>query len=213
MDRWVCLRCDAANDGWRAHCGKCGLLRGSVPPPESPTVVTPGTRSTSVAAPRNLLVGILRRFGWLIVVLAIAVGGAFFAAHRDSTGKITSGGSLPIGDLAVGDCFNRKDPTASAADEVDAKRCDDKHQFELFAIATMSAGEYPTESEMDAFVGDRCLPAFGTYVGRTYDQSGLEISWYYPTKDGWGRGDHVIQCAASDPLDSQLTASLKGADR
>lgn len=214
MDRWVCLGCYAANDGWRSTCVKCGLLHGSMPPAESPTVVTPGTRSTPVAAPRkNLLVGILRRFAWLIVVLAIAAGGAFFAAHRDSTGKITTGGSLPIGDLAVGDCFNRKDPAASAANEVDAKRCDEKHQFELLAIATMPAGDYPTDSQMKAFVGDHCLPAFATYIGRSYDQSQLDMYWYYPTTDGWGHGDHVIQCAVYDPLDSNLTTSLKGADR
>lgn len=192
----------------------CGLLRGTMPPAESPTAAAPGTRSTPAAAQRrNPLIGILRRFAWLIVALLITAGGAFFAAHRDSTGKITTGGSLPIGNLAVGDCFNRKDPTASAASEVDAKRCDEKHQFELLAIATMPAGDYPTDSQMNAFVGEHCLPAFQAYIGRSYDQSHLDLSWYYPTTDGWGRGDHVIQCAVDDPLDSALTASLKGANR
>jgi hypothetical protein len=149
----------------------------------------------------------------VILVVGVGVGGAIFAAHRDSTGKITQGGSLAISHLAIGDCFDRKDPNADQAEEVNARRCDEKHQFELMAIATMPEGDYPTKSQMEDFMASRCLPAFAAYVGRAYEASHLDIYWFAPVEEGWGNGDRLIQCAVYDPLSSQITGSLRGADR
>jgi len=180
----------------------------------APAESSPALSPSPVAAPRaNLLVGILRRFGWLIVVAVIGIGGAIFAAHRDSSGNITQGGSLQISSLQVGDCFNPKDIHATQAEEVDAKRCDETHQFEMMAIAAMPAGRYPTEADFESFVQATCVPAFADYVGIAYDASKLDVYWYFPLQDGWDAGDRTIQCAVYDPLDSSLVGSLRGAAR
>jgi hypothetical protein len=154
------------------------------------------------------VLGLLRRFGWLIVVAAFVIGGAIFAAQRDDSGEITQGGTLAITDLRVGDCFDHRDIDA---EEVDARRCDESHQFEMMFMGTMRDGEYPIEGEFESYVETVCLPAFGDYVGLDYQSSRLDVYWYFPLEEGWNQGDHVMQCAIYDPLDSQLVGSLRGA--
>lgn len=207
MNRWVCLRCYTANDDSAAVCTKCGLLRGSMPPA--------GTVEASPIAPSepSLLGGLVRRFWWVGVVAAFAVGGAIFAAQRDSSGEITRGGSLAISDLQVGDCFDPQDIDAEEADEVTAKRCDETHQFEMMLTGNMRDGGYPSESEFDDFVATVCLPAFADYIGRSYEDSRLDVYWYVPLEEGWDQGDHLVQCAVYDPFDSELVGSLRDADR
>jgi len=155
----------------------------------------------------------VRRFGWVAVVAAFAVGGAIFAAQRDSSGAITQSGSLAIADLRVGDCFNPKDIDAAEADEVDAKRCNESHQFEMMSIGEMADGGYPSDTDFEDFVATVCLPAFADYVGLAYEDSRLDIYWYVPLEEGWNQGDHLVQCAVYDPLDSQVVGSLRGASR
>jgi hypothetical protein len=155
--------------------------------------------------------GLLRRFGWLGVVAAFAVGGAIFAAQRNDNGEITQGGTLAISDVRVGDCFNPKDVDAEQADEVDAKRCDETHQFEMMFAGAMRDGGYPLDSEFEGFVQAACLPAFDEYVGMAYQDSRLDVVWYFPLEEGWGNGDHQVQCAVYDPFDSELDSSLRGA--
>ena len=205
MNRWVCLRCYTSNEDSAAACVKCGLLRGSMAPAEPPAA------SPIVPARSGVLGGLLRRFAWVPVIAVFAIGGFIFAAQRDESGQITQGGSLAIADLKVGDCFDQKDPDAEQADEVDARRCDQSHQFEMVSIGSMRDGAYPTEIEFENFVGEVCLPAFDEYVGLAYEDSRLEVYWYYPLEDGWNEGDHLIQCAIYDPLESDIVGSLRGA--
>ena len=207
MERWVCLRCYTSNEDSAATCVKCGLLRGSMAPAEPQAAVASPIAPTG----SSVVGGLLRRFGWVLVVGAFAIGGAIFAAQRDDSGQITRGGALAISDLHVGDCFNPKDIDAEQADEVDAKRCDESHQFEMMFAGNMAEGAYPTDGEFEDYVGSVCLPAFDEYVGMQYESSRLEVFWYFPPEDGWKDGDRMIQCAIYDPLDSELDGSVRGA--
>jgi len=204
MNRWVCLRCYESNDDSAAVCAKCGLLRGSMPPAEA----QPASPITPARSGR--LGGLLRRFGWVVVVAVFAIGAAIFAAQRNDRGEITQGGTLAINELRIGDCFNPKDLDAEEANEVDVRRCDEGHQFEMMFIGEMQDGDYPIESQFEDFVGSACLPAFDEYVGLAYEASRLEVYWYFPLEDSWSQGDRLIQCAVFDPLDSQIVSSLRG---
>ena len=186
----------------------CGLLRGSMAPAEPQAAASP----IAPAGP-SIWGGLLRRFGWLIVAGIFVMGSVVFATQRNDAGEITSGGSLAISELQVGDCFDPKNADAEEAEEVDTRRCDEPHQFEMVAIGTMPEGAYPAEVEFENFVGAVCLPAFDEYVGLAYEESRLEVAWYFPIEDGWNDGDRTIQCAITDPLENQLTESLRGAAR
>jgi hypothetical protein len=209
MNRWVCLRCYESNEDSAPICVKCGLLRGSMPPAEAPEQAQAWS---PISPPKpGMLGGLLRRFAWVGVVAAFAIGAAIFNAQRDDTGQITKGGTLAINELRVGDCFDPKDLDAEEANEVNVKRCDENHHFELMFAGAMEDGAYPTETQFEDFVGAACLPAFDAYVGLAYEESRLEVYWYFPVEDAWGSGDHLIQCAVYDPLDSTIVGSLRGA--
>jgi hypothetical protein len=187
---------------------KCGLLRGSEAPAES----AESQAWSPIAPPKpGVLGGLLRRFGWIGVVAAFGIGAALVQAGRDDSGVITKGGSLAISELKVGDCFNQQDPDAEEANEVDAKPCDDGHEFELIFVGAMPDGAYPIQTDFENYVGGACLPAFDEYVGMAYEQSRLEVYWYFPVEAGWDQGDHTIQCAIYDPDDSEIVGSLRGA--
>jgi hypothetical protein len=208
MNRWVCLRCFTSNEDSAGACVECGLLRGSDVPAEIQATASPiaQTRSWSLG-------GVVRRFGWVAVVAAFGIGGVIFATQRNDDGEITRGGTLAINELRIGDCFDPQDVDAEQADEVNARRCDEKHQFEMMSIASMPDGAYPSDTAFEDFVAAVCLPAFDEYVGLAWEESRLDIFWYFPLEDGWSEGDRLVQCAVYDPLDSELVGSLRSAAR
>jgi hypothetical protein len=210
MERWVCLRCYESNDGALLACPKCGLARGTTPGPDEEGV-------TAVWASRppqpNMLLGLVRRFGWLILVVVITVVGYWFSASRGDSGQITRGGNLGISDLRAGDCFDLKDQEAVEVQEVDAKVCTEPHQFEMMFIGDMRDGPYPDDAAMDDYTVANCDPVFDAYVGRAYEDSQYDWVSFSPTEAGWKDGDHAMQCALIDPDNDKLTGSLLGVAR
>lgn len=152
----------------------------------------------------------LRLILFVLVIGATAIGGWFFGAGRGDTGEITKPGDLQAADLRVGDCFDVKDPDAETLFDVTAKPCDQAHEFEMFFVGSLPEGAYPPEATFDSYVEANCLPSFATYVGKSYQESALDIYWLVPTSDAWGEGDRSVQCAVYAPNDNQLVVSLKG---
>jgi hypothetical protein len=159
---------------------------------------------------RRIPIG-LAIFGALIV--AGAVAGVITNASRSSTGDITKAGDLVSNDLRVGDCWDTKDPAADTVDNVAAKPCAEAHEYEVFFIGSMDDGDYPTEDAFKTYVQTTCVPAFGSYVGKAFDDSALDISWLFPKSDGWSGGDRTVECSVYDPANNKLTASVQGSAR
>ena len=129
-------------------------------------------------------------------------------------------------DLRVGDCFDLKDPSADQIGDVKAVPCTTEHEFEVFYVGAMGEGSYPTDAAGErrnhgrqvllidgafgTYVDQNCIPAFGAYIGKAYDDSDLDICWLVPTDDAWRSGDRTVQCAAFYPGIYRLTRSLRG---
>lgn len=152
-------------------------------------------------------------FGWVGVVIVIAVAGILLNARRDDSGQITSGGNLEVSDLRVGDCFDFKDPKAKEIAEVQAEPCTTPHGYELMHTFDMPGDAYPTDDEWQAQVGAECLPAFAAYVGLDFNSSVLDLAPLTPTEELWESGDHSVQCVIYDPNDAELPGSLRNAVR
>jgi hypothetical protein len=156
---------------------------------------------------------LLARFGWVGVVVAIAVVGVVLNARRDDAGQIAAGGNLQIQDLRIGDCFNLKDETADSVTDVDAKPCAESHKYELYHVAVMGEGEYPSDDQLSAFAEQECVGTFTGYVGMTYETSALDVVYFTPSSDAWDDGDRSVQCAAYDPGNPAAVGTLQGAAR
>jgi hypothetical protein len=147
-------------------------------------------------------------------------------ASRAATGEIDKSGNLSVVDLRVGDCFDLKDPSADQIGNVNAVPCTSEHEFEVFYVGAMGKGSYPTDAagqrrnhgrqvlQIDGafgtYVDQNCMPAFGAYIGKAWDDTALDIYWVVPTDDAWRSGDRTMQCAAFYPGIYRLTWSLRG---
>ena len=153
---------------------------------------------------------------WLVVavfVVGAGVVGWYFSAGRSSSGEITKSGDLTASELRIGDCFDLKDPSADEVEDVTAVPCTVAHEYEVVFVGSLPEGAYPAEAAFSTYVENNCQPAFGTYVGKAYDASDLDIFWFYPTDDAWRAGDRSVQCAAFHPRVHRLTESLKGSNQ
>ena len=217
--RWVCPRCYESNEADGTLCARCGLERGADPSQAASSVEAGAPSTEQPWAPvaqqsqRPAWQQLLLRFGWVGVVIAIAVGGVLLNAKRDDSGQISGGGNLQVQDLRIGDCFNLKDESSDNVSDVDAKPCGDAHHYELYHEASLSDGDYPADDQLTSYAEQECVGAFLTYVGTTYQNSTLEVLYFTPTNDAWDGGDRSVQCAAYDPQNEALTGSLKGAKR
>lgn len=204
--RWVCKRCFSANEDVAGVCARCGLARGSEVPAGEAMI------QTAPKEQRAWWSGLLR-FAWIGVVAVVGISGAIFSATRDASGEIADAGDLQVHELRVGDCFDLKDPDEELIEQVDAKPCTEVHEFEMFLVADLTAGDYPSIETMDGFVVDNCIPAFGEFVGQEYELSVLDIFWLTPSEESWSSGDRSIQCAVFHPTNAELTSSLRGSGR
>jgi hypothetical protein len=155
----------------------------------------------------------LRFVFWAVVAVAALVGGWYVNAGRSSSGEITKSGALHASDLRIGDCYDLKDPAEDLVDEVTARKCTEEHEYEIFFADTLVADSYPEQAVFEAFMADNCGPAFASYVGKAYEESELDVFWFYPQNDAWDNGDRLVQCAVYHPRIHRLTESLRGSAR
>ncbi|MGH2428963.1 MAG: septum formation family protein [Candidatus Limnocylindria bacterium] len=211
-ERWVCKRCFADNTDDQVACARCGLHRGSeVAPHAQAAWASAHGGPTGAERPQPAWRGLLR-YWWVPALGLFLLIGFLASARRADDGSITTGGTLSIEELRVGDCFDSADEEEIS--EVHARPCDENHEYELFHIATWTGSdEFPSADEMRSFIGEECVPAFDEYVGLTYLASRLDFLTFSPVEEGWRDGDRIFQCALYDPAEPDLTASLRDASR
>lgn len=124
---------------------------------------------------------------------------------RSSSGGSSGGSSGPTSsvlDLYVGQCI--QNPGEGTVYDVENAVCTTEHWGEVFHVTTITSSQMPSEDDMNDMASDACIDAFEAYVGRPYDESDLDITWYFPTRESWADGDRTIQCIATrtdgDPL-------------
>jgi len=154
-----------------------------------PPVVAPPKKRLS---PRTII--------GIVVVVIIVVAGIAWAAS----------GNVSASNIKVGACFT--DTSGDTVSTVKTVACTKPHDSEVFLNQVVSSSTYPTSDEWDGFVEQYCLPAFVSYDGIDYNDSNLDISYFYPDPTGWSQGDKTLTCYATDS-NGGLTSSIKGSNR
>ena len=114
-------------------------------------------------------------------------------------------------DLKVGDCFNV--PSGTTVTTITHFPCTESHTAEVFHVTTYteSGTAYPLSINFDSFVDTACTPVFATYVGASLDaRPDLSFGYFFPSRDGWGKGDRAITCYVGKADESAITTSLNG---
>lgn len=114
--------------------------------------------------------------------------------------------------IEVGDCLASDPGVQGEVSDVPKVDCGEPHFTEVFHTSTIDETELPAAAEMESIVQDQCVGEFESFVGLSYDQSALEITWLEPTPESWERGDRELVCMITDPA-GQTTGSLEGANR
>jgi hypothetical protein len=122
--------------------------------------------------------------------------------------------SRPASDLGVGDCYDQPQATAAPVDDITPHPCGDAHFAEVVFVGTYSGGDtYPTEDAFQQYFVDQCVSAYNTYTGSDILTSmDMDMGYFYPTSDGWTKGDKKITCYAHKAEDAAIrtiTGTLK----
>ena len=209
-DRWVCKRCFADNNGTDSACQRCGLIRGAESTPADQTAWATQAGAASATPDPGWRRWI--RFWWIpALAIALAVG-YLTTARRGDDGALASAGNVSVEELREGDCFNSV--VEGEISDVDGVPCTDVHEYEVFALSHYEGdGTYPPDSELEPIFNQICEPDFEPYVGAPYATSEIYGSMITPSEESWSSGDRAYICVLFDPVETQLTESLAGANR
>jgi hypothetical protein len=144
---------------------------------------------------------------WLALIGVVAVIAILTAAERDRSGDITSGGSVAVEDLAVGDCVNELTDTGEI-NELPAVPCAEPHDGEVYAIFDLPGPKWPGEQSVTDQAERSCSDKLEPYVADKADLKSLELYFLHPTEQSWRLGDHGVTCIALDSK-GKLTGSLR----
>ena len=124
------------------------------------------------------------------------------------------GGDKSVYSLEVGDCFDDPASQSAEVEGVDETPCSESHDNEVYAVADHPASgdaPYPGAEAIDAYSSGYCLSEFESYVGIDYQESILEVGYFFPIRDGWeDADDREVVCFLYDLNLAKLTGSMEG---
>ena len=147
-----------------------------------------------------------------LVTLAGCTAGAD-APERGDDGEIVEAveESDPFA-LLVGDCMNAAD-LGTLVETVPTVPCADAHDSEVYAVTDVADGDFPGDDALAAQADEFCLSEFEKFIGLSYQESEIELSYLTPTEQSWNElNDRELLCFVIDTA-GDVTGSLKGAAR
>lgn len=114
--------------------------------------------------------------------------------------------------LEVGECTDDAEILDSGEITEDSVvDCGQPHVAEAYAAFEPAQGAFPGEDEVVRQADEGCTREFETFVGLGYNESALEVLYYYPNAVSWDL-DRTVVCVVTDPA-GEVTGSLRGAAR
>jgi len=148
-----------------------------------------------------------------VVILLLAYFYFDQSADRDDAGQIATEGTVDIFQVRIGDCFN--DRTENTLDDSEVSSvggipCDSPHDNEIYGRTLAPQGEFPGEESITDIASQYCLANFEDFVGTSYEDSLLNITYLYPTQESWNSvDDREIFCIVYDMNDEKMLGSME----
>lgn len=118
-------------------------------------------------------------------------------------------GSVQV--FTVGECVDALVPDGEEVTDLPVIDCAQEHLGEVVGTIDVAEAEtWPGQAAHEEQAATDCDPAFTAYVGRSYQESRLEMSYLYPTESSWASGDRQIVCIVFEPEGARRTGSVKG---
>lgn len=90
--------------------------------------------------------------------------------------------------------------------------CSSEHDSEVYSSKDLTDSTFPGTAPLSRAAEDFCGASFRAFVGMSYDDSILQLSYLFPTTASWRNGDREILCLVYDP-DGDTIGTLRGANR
>jgi Septum formation len=169
--------------------------------PTSTSVATSSSSTTTAPAPR-----------------ALVVPTTVSPLLSSTTSEPSDSATIPLDELAVGDCVDIADAEPGAVEVGTARRrdCVEPHGLEVFYVGSLNddrSAPYPGDEAVLAAADQLCLDAFMPYVGIAYVDSTLEIAHLRPDQNVWLSGDRIVRCVTQDRSLEPLIGTVKDSAR
>ncbi|MEV0416446.1 DUF4190 domain-containing protein [Streptomyces sp. NPDC050448] len=141
------------------------------------------------------------------ILLILGFSGVLDDGHpptRDTSGQVTTPGSVDVEDIRTGDCFNTGGKLAEYDDKnggeagfsVKIVPCGEPHEGEAYSVFDLEDGSYPGKEKVISVAEEKCAgKALTDYVGADAKlPDTLEVFYYYPQPATWIRGDREVTC-------------------
>jgi len=131
-------------------------------------------------------------------------------------GVIIASGNLDAFSLRMGDCYNDTQEVQEATDSIEVESvpvvpCSEPHDNEIFQLIDLSIPNYPGDNEMNELAREECLPYFEGFVGLSYLESSLDITYLSPSLESWNTlNDREVVCVVYDMNLEKLQGSVRG---
>jgi hypothetical protein len=136
-------------------------------------------------------------------IVGLLAGSALVAAGCGALGSVQV--------FTVGECVDALVPDGEEVTDLPVIDCAQEHLGEVVGtIDVPDADTWPGQAAHEEQAATDCDPLFTTYVGRSYQESRLEMSYLYPTESSWAAGDRQIVCIVFEPEGARRTGSVQG---
>ncbi|RRR34444.1 septum formation protein [Schaalia georgiae] len=109
--------------------------------------------------------------------------------------------------MTIGQCIQQ--PENDQVSTVETVDCSKPHDAEVFFLHKLEGSDYPGQDSLTSTAEQVCVAAFQGYVGTSYEESSLDVTWFLPTTQSWAQNDHEIVCMVADMQGRKLNQSAK----
>jgi hypothetical protein len=146
----------------------------------------------------------------LSVVAAASTSGCSIFGGDDE------GDAVSVFELEPGMCFPTLDEARAEVQELAPVDCGTEHTQEFMGTVTYPTEEtgdaFPGQDVLDAFAQGACAEQFESYVGVSYLDSELFLTYLLPSPRSWDQDDRSISCFVTS-AGAPLEGSVKGSKR
>ncbi len=138
------------------------------------------------------------------------VSAALFASLGLTACSEQSVFEIPVGSCAASDSFGVA--AEGVLESLPLIDCAEPHDLEAFATMDLEGDEFPGDASLKETADAFCIAEFESFVGVSYTESELSVTYFAPTADSWDRsGDREVLCwvVSTEPV----TGTLQGAAR
>jgi len=145
---------------------------------------------------------------WIIVVVAVIVGGGFSVNSNPPSG-VSNPGQVNIFSLRVGDCFQNPpaSQTALGVTDVTVVACTTPHNAQAFAQFDATDSSYPGSPALIKESQHGCQNRIKDNVDQSKITSTMSLHFLFPEAQSWANGRRTITCLVVDST-KDLTSSL-----